>query len=201
VAKNVPGNYYNKYHTKNPIARTLMNGFYNSLDNFLGDIQVESILDAGCGEGEITNLINMNYNNIKKLQGIELESEVVEEANIRFPELDITQGSIYNLPFPNNSFDLVVTCEVLEHLDNPSKGIEEIIRVSDRYILVSVPQEPIWRICNLLRGKYVRNLGNTPGHIQHWSKQKFISFINEYAHVISVASPFPWTMILAEVRK
>jgi ubiquinone/menaquinone biosynthesis C-methylase UbiE len=199
--KNVPGNYYDKYHTKNPIAKILMNGFQDSLDKLLNKVEFSTVLDAGCGEGEITNHINNNYKNIHKLKGIELEAEVVQEAAKRFPYLDITQGSIYNLPFSSDSFELVITCEVLEHLDNPSRGIEEIIRVSSRYILVSVPREPIWRVCNLLRGKYINSLGNTPGHLQHWSKEKFISFVSQHARVIDVLSPFPWTMILAEVRK
>lgn len=199
--KNIPGNYFDKYHTKNPIARTLMNGFYRELNQNLDRIEFKRVLDAGCGEGEITNLINNKFNDLKELKGMELEAETVVEANKRFPQLDISQGSIYELPFSNDTFDLVVTCEVLEHLDNPLKGLEELIRVSSKYILVSVPREPIWRVCNVLRGKYIMELGNTPGHIQHWSKQEFISFIEKRADIINISSPFPWTMILAEVRK
>lgn len=201
MANNVPGNYYDKYHSKNPIARTLMNGFYRELNHNLDKVKFQRVLDAGCGEGEITNLIDNKFNDLKELKGMELESETIEEANKRFPNLDISQGSIYELPFSNDTFDLVVTCEVLEHLDNPLKGLEEIIRVSSKYILVSVPREPIWRICNVLRGKYIKGLGNTPGHIQHWSKQEFISFIEKRADIINISSPFPWTMILAEVKK
>jgi ubiquinone/menaquinone biosynthesis C-methylase UbiE len=201
MANNVPGNFYDKYNTKNPIARTLMNGFYRELNRNLNQINFQSVLDAGCGEGEITNLINNKYNDLKQLKGLELEEETVLEANKRFPHLDISQGSIYELPFLEDTFDLVVTCEVLEHLDNPLKGLEEITRVSCKYILVSVPREPVWRICNVLRGKYIKDLGNTPGHIQHWSKKEFISFIGRYADIINISSPFPWTMILAEVRK
>lgn len=166
MTNNVPGNYYDKYHTKNPIARALMKGFYDSLNNSLDKVKFQRVLDAGCGEGEITNLISTKFNDLKELKGLELEEETVAEANKRFPYLDIYQGSIYELPFSNDTFDLVVTCEVLEHLDNPLKGLEEIIRVSSKYILVSVPREPIWRICNVLRGKYIKDLGNTPGHIQ-----------------------------------
>ncbi|MBP1157465.1 MULTISPECIES: class I SAM-dependent methyltransferase [unclassified Paenibacillus] len=198
--ENVPGNYYDKYHTKNPIARYLMNGFLSSLDNCLDMIDVSSVLDAGCGEGEITNFVNNKFNNLRSLKGIELEPVTVDEANKRFPHLDITQGSIYELPFEDNAFDLVIACEVLEHLENPQRALDEIIRVSNKYILVSVPREPIWRICNMLRGKYITDLGNTPGHIQHWSKKQFISLIQSNSDILKRNSPFPWTMILAQIK-
>ena len=45
------------------------------------------------------------------------------------------------------------------------------------FILLSVPKEPIWRICNMARGKYWKDLGNTPGHIQHWTKKKFCRMV------------------------
>lgn len=200
-AGNVPGNYYDKYHTKNPIARLLMNGFIGSLKNCLDQIQVTRVLDAGCGEGELTNLVYQQLPGLEKLKGIELEAVTVAEANRRFPHLDISQGTIYDLPFENDSFDLVMACEVLEHLEDPQKAIKEIMRVSKRYMLVSVPREPIWRICNMARGKYLSRLGNTPGHIQHWSSRQFVKLIGAHARILKVNKPFPWTMILAEVPK
>ncbi|MMZ50430.1 putative S-adenosylmethionine-dependent methyltransferase [compost metagenome] len=196
---NVPGNYYDKYHTKNPIARLLMNGFFSKIHKNLSEIHVTSVLDAGCGEGELTNFINRKFDGIKIIKGIELEMVTVSEANERFPHLDISQGSIYELPFRDNSFDLVIACEVFEHLEDPLKALDEIMRVSRKYILVSVPREPVWRACNMMRGKYIRYLGNTPGHIQHWSKNEFVSFIRNNSEILSTESPFPWTMILAEI--
>jgi len=198
--QNVPGNYYDKYHTKNPIARKLMEGFFGALDKNLNNVKVSTVLEAGCGEGEVTNFIYKKFPKLETIKGIELEIETVKEANIRHPHLDITQGSIYELPFKDRSFDLVVASEVLEHLEDPEKGIQEVLRVSSQYILVSVPREPIWRVCNVLRGKYISNLGNTPGHIQHWSKESFASFIRSNAEIINISSPFPWTMILARIK-
>lgn len=200
MTSNVPGNYYDKYHTKNPISRYLMNGFLSSFDDCLSQIKIDSVLEAGCGEGELTNFVNNKYPDLEKLSGIELETVTVHEANKRFPHLDIKQGSIYELPFENDSFDLVIACEVLEHLDDPLAALDEICRVSSKYILVSVPREPIWRFCNMLRGKYLKDFGNTPGHIQHWSKRRFTTMIQTKGDILTVRFPFPWSMALLEIK-
>lgn len=199
MTENVPGNYYDKYHAKNPISRYLMKGFLKCFDQCLSQATVRSVLEAGCGEGELTNFVNNKFGNLYKLKGVELEPVTVQEANRRFPDLDISQGSIYDLPYENNSFDLVIACEVLEHLEDPISALDEIIRVSNKYILVSVPREPIWRVCNMLRGKYLSDFGNTPGHIQHWSKSGFVSMIQKKGEILSLYSPFPWSMALVKI--
>ena len=58
---NVSGNYYDKYHTKNPLARYLMNGFFSGFDHCLNNVEVNSVLEAGCGEGELTNFIHNKF--------------------------------------------------------------------------------------------------------------------------------------------
>ncbi|WP_207642472.1 hypothetical protein, partial [Desulfosporosinus sp. I2] len=68
------------------------------------------------------------------------------------------------------------------------------------HIILSVPREPLWRILNLARGKYIPDLGNTPGHIQHWSKKSFLRLVNRYFDVLEVKSPLPWTMVLCRIR-
>jgi hypothetical protein len=63
-----------------------------------------------------------------------------------------------------------------------------------------VPREPVWRMTNMARGAYLRDLGNTPGHLNHWSKRSFVSLLSRYGTVEHVRSPFPWTMLLVSVR-
>ena len=72
-------------------------------------------------------------------------------------------------------------------------------RVAARHILVSVPREPLWRGLNVARGAYVRDLGNTPGHVNHWSKRGFIHLVERHGEVVETCSPFPWTMVLVSV--
>lgn len=68
----------------------------------------------------------------------------------------------------------------------------------DRFIL-SVPNEPIWRIMNMVRGKYIRDFGNTPGHIQHFSMKAFKQMIEGCGlYVVKKSKPLPWLMVYCE---
>lgn len=96
----------------------------------------------------------------------------------------------------------MICSEVMEHLEYPEKALDMLKSVSSEYILLSVPNEPIWRILNVCRGKYLRQLGNTPGHIQHWSTKQFCRMLCENGcDIIAVKRPFPWTMVLVKYDK
>jgi hypothetical protein len=84
----------------------------------------------------------------------------------------------------------------LEHLDDPGAALETVGRLASPWAIVSVPREPLWRTLNLGRLKYVRDLGNTPGHLQHWSRRSFLRFLEARLNVVAVRSPLPWTMAL-----
>lgn len=190
------GNYYDKYGSNNRIVVKLMNGFFSALDECLKSIKFNNVVEAGCGEGKITNYICKNFN--CNIEGFDIGEEAINKAKASFKNLKFEVKSIYDLEYKENSFDLVVCCEVLEHLDQYERALDELIRISNKYVLVSVPREPVWRVLNLVRFKYVGNLGNTPGHINHWSKKKFINLLNGYGNIKKIKSPLPWTMILLE---
>jgi SAM-dependent methyltransferase len=127
-----------------------------------------------------------------KLSG---EWESRTRPNLEFRELDVTGG----LPFADGEFDLVCATEVLEHVPRPERVVAEMARVADRHLIVSVPHEPLWRILNVARGAYLRDLGNTPGHINHWTRRGFVSLLSNHGRVTEIRSPFPWTMLLVSV--
>ena len=112
--------------------------------------------------------------------------------------LSFRPASAYDLPFEDDSFDLVCALEVLEHLERPQDALAELARVSRGTMLVSVPREPLWRISHLLALQDVRSLGNTPGHVNHWSARTFEELVGGYGRVTRVRKPFPWTVVLAE---
>ena len=62
-------------------------------------------------------------------------------------------------------------------MPEPEATVAEMARVAQRWLLVSVPREPLWRGLNMARGAYLRELGNTPGHVNHWSKRAFVSLL------------------------
>jgi 2-polyprenyl-3-methyl-5-hydroxy-6-metoxy-1,4-benzoquinol methylase len=116
------------------------------------------------------------------------------------PMIEFAEASVYQLPFEDSSFDLVVCCEVMEHLERPRDAFAEVVRVARNFVLMSTPWEPVWRVMNMARGKYLRDLGNTPGHIQHFSRRDLIALAETRLNVVSIRKPPPWTVILGEPR-
>ena len=86
----------------------------------------------------------------------------------------------------------------MEHLAEPDKVVDEIIRVSKKYCLLSVPNEPLFMMSNMLRGKNVFRWGNDIDHLQHWSSRAFEKFINRKLKILTVKRPFPWTVVLSK---
>ena len=80
-----------------------------------------------------------------------------------------------------------------------SRTIAEMARCAQRHLLVSVPREPLWRMLNMARGAYWSALGNTPGHLNHWSRRSFVELLSRHGEVVEVRSPFPWTMLLVRL--
>ena len=104
-----------------------------------------------------------------------------------------------NLPFEDDEFDLACAIEVLEHVPDPEHTVAEMARCAQRHLLVSVPREPLWRMLNMARGAYWSDLGNTPGHLNHWSRRSFVALLSRHGRVTEVRSPFPWTMLLVRL--
>lgn len=196
------GNYYDKYNTRNPIARMLMNGFLQSFEGLVSKCDgIGNALEVGCGEGELSMRLARRGISVK---GFDISEEVVLEARRRADaaglEIPFSVGSALDLDPAIHSADLVVCCEVLEHIENPEAVLRLLAASARKRLLVSVPREPIWRVLNLARGRYIGDLGNTPGHIQHWSRDRFMSFLSSHAEVLEVATPLPWTMALCRPK-
>lgn len=197
-ATDVPiGNTYDKYASQNPIERRLMAGFFRALDHSLTDATPTSILEVGVGEGEVAGRVRERFP-AARFVGIDLPDPALA-THWRAEQLAGSFADIASLPFPDASFDLVLAIEVLEHVPDPAAALRELRRVANGRLVLSVPREPIWRVANLARGKYVGALGNTPGHINHWSKRSFAKLVGGELTVASVAAPFPWTMVAATV--
>jgi 2-polyprenyl-3-methyl-5-hydroxy-6-metoxy-1,4-benzoquinol methylase len=137
----------------------------------------------------------------RRVVGIDLEEPSIQEgwAQRQAPNLEYRVMRAENLPFADNEFDLACAIEVLEHVPNPEHTVAEMARCAGRHLLVSVPREPLWRMLNMARGAYWSDLGNTPGHLNHWSKSSFVRLLSQYGEVAQARSPFPWTMLLVRL--
>lgn len=198
----VIGNAFDKYGSRNPIVRWMMKGFDDALASLMARTDATAIHEIGCGEGFWT--IQWLKQGLD-VRGCDFSGKVVEIAQQnaalnQVPPERFSVKSIYDLKAPADGADLVVCCEVLEHLESPQQGIAALQSIATGYVILSVPREPLWCLLNFARGKYLRQWGNTPGHIQHWSKRQFVAFVSQYFDVIEVRSPLPWTMVLCKAR-
>jgi ubiquinone/menaquinone biosynthesis C-methylase UbiE len=196
----VTGNTYDKYGSSNPVVRRLMAGFERTLEELFAQAAPRSVLDVGCGEGVLTHKWAQRLGD-GRVVGIDLEDPRLqaEWAARQAPNLTYRAMKAENLPFADGEFALATAIEVLEHVPDPGHTVAEMARVArGGHLLVSVPREPLWRALNLARGAYLKDLGNTPGHVNHWSRRSFVELVSRHAAVLEVRSPFPWTMLLAK---
>jgi 2-polyprenyl-3-methyl-5-hydroxy-6-metoxy-1,4-benzoquinol methylase len=196
----VTGNTYDKYGSQNPLVRRLMGGFERTLDELMAHAEPRSLLDVGCGEGVLVHRWALRMPEARVV-GIDLQEESIQAgwSQREAPNLEYRTTEAESLPFEADEFDLATAIEVLEHVPDPEHTLEEMARCARRHLLVSVPREPLWRMLNLARGAYVSHLGNTPGHLNHWSRRSFARLLARHGEVLEVRSPFPWTMLLVRL--
>jgi 2-polyprenyl-3-methyl-5-hydroxy-6-metoxy-1,4-benzoquinol methylase len=195
------GNVYDKYGTSNPIARRLMAGFMDQLDELVERTGATEAHEVGCGEGELA--IRLARRGIR-VRGTDAFPQVLEEARERARiagvEIDFEATPVEQLEPARHGAELIVCCEVLEHLQDPRRALEVLAGLARPWLIASVPREPLWRALNLARLSYVGDLGNTPGHLNHWSKRDFVRFLSYRFEVVQVRNPTPWTMALCRVQ-
>src|SRR5215207_1550957 len=197
--ENVAGNNYDKYASSNPLERRMMEGFFRALDGMLSGLSPDVVIEIGAGEGRITERLVERFPHATVV-GLDLpDTDLAEE----WDEIDVPMffGDATRMPFVDRSIDLVVGLEVLEHIPHPERALADIARVCRGAAILSVPREPIWRVGNIARGRYVTALGNTPRHVHHWSAKRFERFVAGRFDVTDVAKPLPWTMLRATPRQ
>lgn len=196
----VVGTAGDKFTTKNPLARYLLRMFDNSIIEVVRSISANSIPEVGCGEGHVTQLLLANTN--AKILATDISKSIINQTSqtLNNARISYQVGQLETLECEIRP-DLVVCCEVLEHLPNPDIGLHRLCSFNADWYLLSVPREPVWRVMNMARGAYLRDWGNSPGHLQHWSKGGFIRLVSQYLEVLEVKSPLPWTVVLCRPRR
>ena len=190
------GNLVDKYATPNPAARMLVGRWRAALREVLAEAAPESVLDVGCGEGELTSEWAAELPSAGVL-GVDVADviRITPAPNLAFRVIPPAPP----LPFGDGAFDLVAAVESLEHMEDPEGALAEMARCGRRHLLVSVPREPLWRALNLARGAYVRRLGDTPGHLRHFSAEALRGLLRRHGTVVAERSPVPWTVALVRL--
>jgi 2-polyprenyl-3-methyl-5-hydroxy-6-metoxy-1,4-benzoquinol methylase len=198
----VTGNTFDKYGSTNPVVKRLMAKFEATLAELFAMTDAKSLLDVGCGEGVLVHEWAKQIAPAR-IVGLDLEEASIQAGwaqrpadNLEYKIMDVSEKG---LPFADGEFDVATAIEVLEHVPDPAHTVAEMARVASRWLLVSVPREPLWRGLNVARGAYIKELGNTPGHVNHWSKSSFVKLLSQHGEVVQARSPFPWTMLLVRL--
>jgi 2-polyprenyl-3-methyl-5-hydroxy-6-metoxy-1,4-benzoquinol methylase len=195
------GNVYDKYGTRNPIERRLVAGFMARFDELVERSGAREAHEVGCGEGELA--IRLARNGLR-VRGTDAFPQVLVEARRRAAEagveIDFEATPVEELEPARDSAELIVCCEVLEHLEDSERALEVLAGLARPWLIASVPREPLWRALNLARLSYVGELGNTPGHLGHWSRRGFVRFLTSRFEVVEIRNPMPWTMALCRVQ-
>ncbi len=194
------GNYGDKHGSANPVTRRLMARFYRALLGLAAETGVRDVHEVGCGEGHLARrLAAAGY----RVRGSDVSPAIIGEARALSlaagDATPFTVRSLYELG-EADAAPLVVCCEALEHLARPEEARARLAAAARPYLVASVPAEPLWRMLNMARGTYLARLGNTPGHLQHWSPRGFVRWIARDFDVLRVLHPVPWTMVLARSR-
>ena len=191
---------YEKFQTGNPVVRKLFDRFYAKVGSIVEPLGSGSrtVLDAGCGEGETLERLGGLMEGA--ITGIDLNPESVEFSAKRIPSGTFQVADLTDLPFEEDSFDLVFCLEVLEHIPDPAPALKELARVCRGDLVLSVPSEPWFRLGSLARGKYPSSWGNHPEHVNHWNPRSFREFLAARTEVVSVERSTPWIVAHARPR-
>ena len=199
----IAGNFEDKYNSKNPISKFLVRNFLKTFQKLLlVSTSPKNIVELGAGEGELIKVV-LKCLPGANVWGSDISKKVIDKAkkNLHGQKVRLGVENIEKLSYRGNSFDLVICCEVLEHVENPEKALREIRRITRGRIILSVPQEPLWRVLNIARGKYLRDFGNTPGHLNHFTPFQFSRLVERCGFKILLKKyPLPWQMVLAKPR-
>ena len=196
----VAGNVFDKYGSRNPLIRRMVRGFEGAFLELAALSGAGRVHEVGCGEGHLSRLLAARGLEVRASDRSEpILDEARRRTRARGLAVEYRARSVYDLDPREDAADLVVCCEVLEHLPDPERALASLASVARPHLLVSVPREPWWRLMNLGRLRYVRRLGNTPGHLQHWTRRGFLTLLERHVEIAAVRSPWPWTMALARI--
>lgn len=129
------------------------------------------VLDIACGEGYGANLISTTA---KFVYGVDIDDIIIQEAKIKYRKenLEYLTGSAIRIPLNDNSIDVVVSFETIEHLDKHLEMIDEIKRVltSNGMLIISSPDKLFY--------SDARNFNNQ-FHVKELYKQEFVDLISK----------------------
>lgn len=185
-----PSTVQEKYYDPNPFVRFVLRRFFQRVGEAIGAAAPATLLDAGCGEGELMRRGVVPAQT--RVVSLDLRPESLVWFRDHAPDRNLVCASLDALPLASRSMDAVLCLEVLEHLTDPAAALAELVRVTSGTLILSVPHEPYFRLGNVLRGKHLDRWGNHPEHVQHWNFRSFRSFLRVACQHVELRDAFPW---------
>ncbi len=182
------------YTTSNPIIKKLQKRFFDNIFSIIekNKINPQAILELGAGEGFSTEKLIRFWEAKKFFVSSDLHFELVKKNADKSSCDKMVVFDINRPPIVYKKMDFVIALEVLEHIPNPDNALKEVAKLTKVFALISVPFEPWWRIGNMLRGAYIKDFGNTPDHVNHWSIGSFKNFLSKQFKNVEIKISFPW---------
>lgn len=169
-------------------------------DDFLNrkDLKGMKLLDAGCGFGAFTQrALELGA----EVYSLDLSPKLVDLVQGKYPETNGIVGSVLEIPFPDNHFDIVLSSEVIEHTPEPLKGVDEFIRVCKPGgdIVVSCPNKTTWyfslKIAEWFKLRAYQGLENWQPYfgLRKWLRTKNDIQIQSFKGIHVLPFIFKWT--------
>lgn len=187
-----------KYRSRNALKRLLVKRFNLRVAEVIEKLGPQVVLDAGCGQGFVLSELSARYPAVQ-FCGVDKSDQALKYARRLVPAIPLASGDVTNLPFKDGLFDLVICFAVLPYVQDASAALRELGRVSNDHLLLAVPNEPWFRLANVLSLRYLRSLGSV-GFVHDWSREAFAELVSQQFTILKVMTPFPWTLVLARSR-
>ena len=135
----IPDSYFDqfatpKYRGRNPLQRLLLRRFLQRLQSLFVEADPKrSVVEIGVGEGFLSGYLSEVYGD-KTFTGVDIRRQDLDLLRRHFPRIEAHQGDIYDLSFLEAPYELVICAEVLEHLDEPEKALDQILGLEPRRV-------------------------------------------------------------------
>jgi 2-polyprenyl-3-methyl-5-hydroxy-6-metoxy-1,4-benzoquinol methylase len=183
-----------KYRAKNPVKRTLIKRFVARLHElFESGSPPKSVLEIGVGEGFLSGFLAQRYPEVE-FSGVDLNQQDLELLAKKFPRIKRYCANVYDLSALPGGYDLIICAEVLEHVGEPERALEQIVALAPQRVILTVPHEPWFMLSNLAMGKNITRLGNDIEHVNHFTVGSFRKLLSRKFELSSITTSYPWIL-------
>jgi len=159
------------YNSKNPLVKYIHNKRLDEVMKFIPRDKNLRVLDAGCGEGQLLKKI-ADDRKVVQLYGTDVTKIALENAKKRIPHAKLTLSDLTSLKYQDDFFDIIICTEVIEHITQYKKVLDEFKRVLKKkgLLILTFPNEGLNTFLRLIFLRKPR----IPDHVNSFSPRRII---------------------------